>query len=60
MGRWKPTHLTNFMLDRFVGFIKTIKIKMIQEIGKIFNKIREIEIRYVNKKVIRFVNKQQS
>ena len=33
---------------------------MIQEIGKIFNKIREIEIRYVNKKVIRFVNKQQS
>jgi len=41
-------------------FKKTIKIKMIQEIGKKFDKIREIEIRYVNKKVIRFVNKQQS
>jgi len=42
--------LTNFTPDWFDGLEKTIKIKMIQEIGKKFDKIREIEIRYVNKK----------
>lgn len=59
-GEMKTYASVKFYARSVCRFKKTIKIKMIQEIGKKFDKIREIEIRYVNKKVIRFVNKQQS